>query len=1145
MNDNSWKHERDDLVHGSQVDGVPLEELERELPTVHDGQIPLSELLSRVVQGIYAELTEMAETLPSMSDAVRKRTLADWVVKTKKQVVKLYAVAKWSRDAETVQKCMNITAFLMNQNFQFDAVTQALIAGKQNLDQARLRNHDLLTSLDVLTTGSYLRLPTCIKKRMTPQSPLTDEEVTKTLKDMEDVILYRLRMSEVIPVEMSRYRIADGRVFFTVPKLFEASLCLQGPAADAGWFFVHVEFPININGDLASIQEFPKAPTGITKRFITDEADFRLAYYLLPDPETPDARKLPNGVVDTPLVRLYNFLQMMSLSYQLEILWFQAERMRSLGWRDCLSVQMSPDRKTMTIQYWTRPLMPHQPGQPRGKQKPPPLFGGTLTIAIESIMMRKARTPEQIMLARIQQQVKLGNAKPSDEVEPLKLFAKWTPSQGVLALNVPLSELSLPRSDLEIDCENLDFESMLRKFGVFGGGSGGCRRRCLYTSISAWTRLLTNQVLDPRTGRMNLRDINSFAIAGRAPRFYYTALAVNQWPEGMIDSLSQLRNRVSEACHTAIYHQLIVALAYLMKTIIELAEEKARYLGYLSYRTRNFRQQDLDQHLGRNKGLLYIQLKRFPDHYLVLVVKAKGFSYALMTTSTAADNPLSPMVIGDIAFLNFERIKAGRLTSEASSVPSPQSLGVFNLRSDFDLGDSIGFDLTIQTLKELYSYCCARVAYINVERQLKARDLSFTYVSPASGVTLPPELSRIQSSLARSVPALCVQATQILAGAPAAEAAMPNVRVIPLNWWSEESAQVVTCVKLKYVQQPLGKRAGSIIIRPSKRIVYDTTEAVVSFLSENINTCVDEFLEEWAKVSKMVVIAREVAKMSKEKGWKDMQLLSFDLQTVEFAYAEGYSVSVTCEDQLSSSGAKFDLRFTRTCPSSPESERGSTRDTNTFNPHDDAEPFLSNILRHGQGRLAPSLERLVMMLRDTLPIVVELEKIRRACEDENYHVDTYAKSSGWYRILYPSLRHAVDFRLMTGQRVAILDASHSLFKPSSVRIDGASKPQKDSSASSASQSQPSSTTASATGMPASTSTSTSSTSLSSPLDKVLLQPIPDFATITKQVVGEAGSPSKNLVDLNHGLICDTTVVGALMQVVHSKVVERLKGIEKR
>ena len=68
----------------------------------------------------------------------------------------------------------------------------------------------------------------------------------------------------------------------------------------------------------------------------------------------------------------------------------------------------------------------------------------------------------------------------------------------------------------------------------------------------------------------------------------------------------------------------------------------------------------------------------------------------------------------------------------------------------------------------------------------------------------------------------------------------------------------MTSVKLKYVQQPMGKSAGtSTVIRPSKRIIYDTREAVVSFLSENVNTCVDEFLEEWARVSKMVVIARE------------------------------------------------------------------------------------------------------------------------------------------------------------------------------------------------------------------------------------------------------------------------------------------------
>lgn len=36
---------------------------------------------------------------------------------------------------------------------------------------------------------------------------MTDAEVIKTLNDMEEVMRYRLRMTEIIPVEMSQHRI--------------------------------------------------------------------------------------------------------------------------------------------------------------------------------------------------------------------------------------------------------------------------------------------------------------------------------------------------------------------------------------------------------------------------------------------------------------------------------------------------------------------------------------------------------------------------------------------------------------------------------------------------------------------------------------------------------------------------------------------------------------------------------------------------------------------------------------------------------------------------------------------------------------------------------------------------------------------------
>lgn len=41
---------------------LSLEQLESELPLVMNDQLPLGELVSRLVQAIYAELVEMAET---------------------------------------------------------------------------------------------------------------------------------------------------------------------------------------------------------------------------------------------------------------------------------------------------------------------------------------------------------------------------------------------------------------------------------------------------------------------------------------------------------------------------------------------------------------------------------------------------------------------------------------------------------------------------------------------------------------------------------------------------------------------------------------------------------------------------------------------------------------------------------------------------------------------------------------------------------------------------------------------------------------------------------------------------------------------------------------------------------------------------
>ena len=62
--------------------------------------------------------------------------------------------------------------------------------------------------------------------------------------------------------------------------------------------------------------EFPRTPTGVIKRHITDEADVRLAFYIPfpadqpPIPDAPPRPQLPQDSVDAPLIRVYNFLRM-------------------------------------------------------------------------------------------------------------------------------------------------------------------------------------------------------------------------------------------------------------------------------------------------------------------------------------------------------------------------------------------------------------------------------------------------------------------------------------------------------------------------------------------------------------------------------------------------------------------------------------------------------------------------------------------------------------------------------------------------------------------------------------------------------------------------------------------------------------------
>jgi mediator of RNA polymerase II transcription subunit 14 len=130
-------------------------------------------------------------------------------------------------------------------------------------------------------------------------------------------------------------------------------------------------------------------------------------------------------------------------------------------------------------------------------------------------------------------------------------------------------------------------------------------------------------------------------------------------------------------------------------------------------------------------------------------------------------------------------------------------------------------------------------------------------------------------------------------------------------------------------------------------------------------------------------------------------------------FNQDYTLSISCKDQLLTGGS-YHLRFGR-LPSRDEAH------DHRPNPHAEAEHFLHALLR--RGRLADALPALVSVLRDTVPVLEVLARIPARA---------VPKAAGWWRVMFSPdgsvARHALDFRVLTGSRVVLFDASQSLFR---------------------------------------------------------------------------------------------------------------------
>ncbi|KAJ2730775.1 mediator complex subunit [Coemansia sp. BCRC 34962] len=302
-----------------------------DLPQINVQMVQLSEIVERLVTFAYTELVTLVDTLPSRGESERRDELLKYTEHVSSLMTKLLILVRWAKNARHIQKCQNVIAYLDSQNRFFEYSVDSIYATFLSMPNVRMRNYDVSNAVDILTTGSYQRLPLAISRSVS-KPRLNRRQVGRTLAAIDDIIRGRILGGEAVPVAMRQYVIGGGRIVFRVEGEFEATLTLLQHGKNIPWHVVGVRLLVGDDG-----QE--QSTWGLVER----------AQQILVEASAA----ADSGEAGVPqLAQLYDFLHGQSLAVLLETVARQAAALRRTRWEGALQAEMAGDRSALLLRYW-------------------------------------------------------------------------------------------------------------------------------------------------------------------------------------------------------------------------------------------------------------------------------------------------------------------------------------------------------------------------------------------------------------------------------------------------------------------------------------------------------------------------------------------------------------------------------------------------------------------------------------------------------------------------------------------------------------------------------------------------------------------------------------------------------------------------
>ncbi|XP_058460254.1 mediator of RNA polymerase II transcription subunit 14 [Malaya genurostris] len=298
--------------------------------TQRQNLIPLGRLIDFIIQRTYHELTVLAELLPRKTDMERKIEIYNFSASTRQLFIRLLALVKWANSASKVDKSAKIMGFLDKQSLLFiDTADMMSRMARETLVNARLPNFHIPAAVEILTSGTYSRLPSIIRERIVPPDPITPLEKRQTLQRLNQVIQHRLVTGNLLP-QLRKFKIENGRVTFKVDHEFEVSLTVMGDGPNIPWRLLDIDVLVE------------DKETGDGKALVhTLQVNY--------------IHQLIQGrIVDSSdaLAEVYNCLHYFCQSLQLEVLYTQTLRLMRDRLDDNIHVDEYIPGTKLTVSYW-------------------------------------------------------------------------------------------------------------------------------------------------------------------------------------------------------------------------------------------------------------------------------------------------------------------------------------------------------------------------------------------------------------------------------------------------------------------------------------------------------------------------------------------------------------------------------------------------------------------------------------------------------------------------------------------------------------------------------------------------------------------------------------------------------------------------